>query len=225
MNMYKGQIFALLGHNGAGKTTTISMLNGTVAPTKGFAEVFGIDMFNNIDECRKMFGICPQHDILFSNLTPIDHLKLYSSFKGTEPHLIDGQVEKMLKDIDLYAQRNQQACTLSGGQKRKLSVAISMIGNSKVVILDEPTSGMDTTSRRRLWDMLKKNKKDKIIIMTTHYMDEADILGDRIAIMSEGKIQCTGSSLFLKQRYGVGYNLVIAKSKREVMPHIDEFVT
>ena len=92
MNMYKGQIFALLGHNGAGKTTTISMLNGTVAPTKGFAEVFGIDMFNNIDECRKMFGICPQHDILFSNLTPIDHLKLYSSFKGTEPHLIDGQV-------------------------------------------------------------------------------------------------------------------------------------
>jgi len=100
-----------------------------------------------------------------------------------------------------------------------------MIGNSKVVILDEPTSGMDNTSRRRLWDMLKKNKKDKIIIMTTHYMDEADILGDRIAIMSEGKIQCTGSSLFLKQRYGVGYNLVIAKSKREVMPHIDEFVT
>lgn len=201
------------------------MLNGTVAPTKGFAEVFGLDMFNNIGECRKMFGICPQHDILFSNLTPIDHLRLYSSFKGTEPHLIDGQVEKMLKDIDLFAQRNQQACTLSGGQKRKLSVAISMIGNSKVVILDEPTSGMDTTSRRRLWDMLKKNKKDKIIIMTTHYMDEADILGDRIAIMSEGKIQCTGSSLFLKQRYGVGYNLVIAKKERKPMPHIDEFVT
>jgi ABC-type multidrug transport system ATPase subunit len=107
MNIYNGQIFALLGHNGAGKTTTISMLNGTVAPTKGFAEVFGIDMFNNISECRKMFGICPQHDILFSNLTPIDHLRLYSSFKGTEPHLIDGQVDKMLKDIDLYAQRNQ----------------------------------------------------------------------------------------------------------------------
>ena len=92
----------------------------------------------------------------------------------------------MLRDIDLYDQRDQQAHTLSGGQKRKLSVAISMIGNSKIVILDEPTSGMDTTSRRRLWDMLKKNKRDKIIIMTTHYMDEADILGDRICIMSEG---------------------------------------
>ena len=104
----------------------------------------------------------------------------------------------MLVDIDLYEQKNQQAHTLSGGQKRKLSVAISMIGNSKVIMLDEPTSGMDTTARRRLWEMLKKNKQDKIIILTTHYMDEADILGDRIAIMTEGEVECTGSSLFLK---------------------------
>lgn len=78
-----------MGHNGAGKTTTISMLNGTIAPTRGQAEVYGIDMFNNIDEVRKMFGICPQHDILFSNLTPIDHLRLYSSFKGSDPAVID----------------------------------------------------------------------------------------------------------------------------------------
>lgn len=90
----------------------------------------------------------------------------------------------MLADLDLTDQRNQPAHTLSGGQKRKLSVAISMIGNSKIIMLDEPTSGMDTTARRRLWDMLKKNKQDKIIILTTHYMDEADILGDRIAIMT-----------------------------------------
>lgn len=99
-----------------------------------------------------------------------------------------------------------------------------MIGNSKIVILDEPTSGMDTTSRRKLWDMLKKNKRDKIIILTTHYMDEADILGDRICIMSEGQLQCTGSSLFLKNRYGVGYNLVIAKKDRKPNPEIEKFV-
>ena len=80
-----------------------------------------------------------------------------------------------------------------------------------MVILDEPTSGMDTTSRRKLWDMLKKNKKDRIVILTTHYMDEADILGDRIGIMEEGQLACTGSSLFLKNRFGIGYNLVIAK--------------
>lgn len=100
-----------------------------------------------------------------------------------------------------------------------------MIGNSKIVMLDEPTSGMDTTARRRLWDMLKKNKGDKIVILTTHYMDEADILGDRIAIMSEGVVQCTGSSLFLKKRYGVGYNLVLAKKERRMLPEVDQFVT
>ena len=93
-----------------------------------------------------------------------------------------------------------------------------MIGNSKVIMLDEPTSGMDALSRRKLWDMLKKNKAGKIIILTTHYMDEADILGDRIAIMAEGKVQCTGSSFFLKNRYGVGYNLVIAKKDRQPAP-------
>jgi ATP-binding cassette subfamily A (ABC1) protein 3 len=99
-----------------------------------------------------------------------------------------------------------------------------MIGDSKVVMLDEPTSGMDTAARRRLWEMLKKNKAGRIVILTTHYMDEADILGDRIAIMAEGKVQCTGSSLFLKKRYGVGYNLVIAKKSRDPAPHVDKFI-
>jgi len=113
---------------------------------------------------------------------------------------------------------------LSGGQKRKLSVGIAMIGDSKVVILDEPSSGMDTSSRRRLWEMLKENKSGKIIILTTHYMDEADILGDRICIMADGKIKCCGSSLFLKNRYGVGYNLVIAKKNRAPAPQIDQFI-
>lgn len=113
---------------------------------------------------------------------------------------------------------------MSGGQKRKLSVAISMIGNSKIIMLDEPTSGMDTTARRRLWDMLKKNKSDKIIILTTHYMDEADILGDRIAIMTEGEVECTGSSLFLKQRYGVGYQLIIEKAVQEDLPEVEEYL-
>ena len=130
----------------------------------------------------------------------------------------------MIKEIDLVTVQNQIAKTLSGGQKRKLSVGCAMIGNSKIVILDEPTSGMDTTSRRRLWEMLKANKNGKIIILTTHYMDEADILGDRIAIMAEGKVKCCGSSLFLKNRYGVGYNLVIAKKNRSPAPQVDEFI-
>ena len=131
----------------------------------------------------------------------------------------------MIADIDLTSVKNQQARTLSGGQKRKLSVAIAMIGNSKIVMLDEPSSGMDTSARRRLWEMMKKYKQGRIVILTTHYMDEADILGDRIAIMAEGKVQCTGSSLFLKNRYGVGYNLVIAKKDRKPAPQVDKFIT
>jgi len=99
-----------------------------------------------------------------------------------------------------------------------------MIGNSKIIILDEPTSGMDTSSRRRLWEMLKENKNGRIVILTTHYMDEADILGDRIGIMAGGKVKCCGSSLFLKNRYGVGYNLVIAKTTRNPAPQIDDFI-
>lgn len=130
----------------------------------------------------------------------------------------------MLEDIELDDAKEQISKTLSGGQKRKLSVAIAMIGDSKIVLLDEPTSGMDTTARRKLWEMLKKNKAGRIVILTTHYMDEADILGDRIGIMAEGDVQCTGSSLFLKNRYGVGYNLVIAKKERVNAPQVDDFI-
>lgn len=130
----------------------------------------------------------------------------------------------MLGEIDLLGQKTQLSKTLSGGQKRKLSVAIAMIGNSKIVMLDEPTSGMDTSARRNLWEMLKNNKEGRIVVLTTHYMDEADILGDRIAIMAEGDVQCTGSSLFLKNRFGVGYNLVIAKKSRDPAPQVDEFI-
>jgi ATP-binding cassette subfamily A (ABC1) protein 3 len=175
-------------------------------------------------EMRKMLGVCPQHDVLFDYLTPKDHLRLFATFKGVPNNKIEKEVHKMLLDIGLIQQQDQLAKTLSGGQKRKLSVAIALIGDSKIVMLDEPTSGMDTTSRRKLWDMLKRNKQGRIIILTTHYMDEADILGDRIAIMAEGRVQCTGSSLFLKNRYGVGYNLVISKKSRGPNQAIDRFI-
>jgi ATP-binding cassette subfamily A (ABC1) protein 3 len=122
----------------------------------------------------------------------------------------------MLKDSDIDEDAKVMvAKNLSGGNKRKLSVAIALIGGSKLVLLDEPTAGMDLTARRRLWNMLKSQKNDRIIILTTHYMDEADILGDRIGIMAGGQLVCLGSSLFLKNRFGVGYNLTMVKSAKE----------
>ena len=135
------------------------------------------------------------------------------------------EIDKMLKDIKLNDHENVIAKNLSEGSKRKLSVAIALIGGSKLVLLDEPTSGMDLSSRRTLWNMLKNYKQGRIIILTTHYMDEADILGDRIGIMAEGRLICVGSSLFLKNRFGVGYNLTIVKtSKEEKTPRIEQYL-
>lgn len=224
LTMYKNQIFALLGHNGAGKTTTLSILTGLYAASSGTASVFKLDMFKNVNDVRKILGVCPQFDILFDLLTPIEHLQLYCMFKGVPADKIQEEVDKTLKDVDLESKKTAYAKSLSGGQKRKLSVGIAMIGGSKLVLLDEPTSGMDLTARRRIWDMLKNNKQNKILILTTHFMDEADILGDRIAIMAGGKIKCCGGSLFLKKRFGVGYNLIIAKENKDPNGRIDEFI-
>jgi ATP-binding cassette, subfamily A (ABC1), member 3 len=112
--------------------------------------------------------------------------------------------------------KDSMAYQLSGGNKRKLSVAIAMCGGSKFVLLDEPTSGMDLSARRELWNMMREHKKDRVMLLTTHYMDEADILGDRIGIMSGGKMTCLGSSMFLKNKFGVGYHVSIEKESAEV---------
>ena len=182
LTMYEGQIFALLGHNGAGKTTTISMLTGLYAATSGGAQVFGLNVFQQMPQVRTMLGVCPQHDVLFEQLNPREHLEIFASFKGVPRAQVQAEVTQVLEQVDLIDYQAVRAKSLSGGQKRKLSVGIALIGGSKLVLLDEPTSGMDPTARRRLWDMLKSVKRDRILILTTHYMEEADILGDRIAI-------------------------------------------
>ena len=156
-------------------------------------------------------------------LTPEEHLKIFSMFKGFNPS--NEEIDQTIKDVDLQTKKGAYAKNLSGGQKRKLSIGIALIGGSKLIMLDEPTSGMDLTARRKIWEMLKRSKQGRVIILTTHFMDEADILGDRIAIMTGGKIKCCGSGLFLKERFGVGYNLVFAKIDKVPNPALDEFIT
>ena len=132
-------------------------------------------------------GVCPQHDVLFDLLTPQEHLEIFCDFKGVKSDK-DKEINQILKDIDLYEKKDSRAEDLSGGNRRKLSVAIALVGGSKFILLDEPTAGLDLSARRKLWDMLMKYKANRIIIMSTHYMDEADILGDRIGIMAQGQI-------------------------------------
>ena len=137
---------------------------------------------------------------MIDRLTVKENLKFFCKFKDTEnaKQVIDDTLDK----YNLYEKRDTQAKDLSGGQKRKLQLAIALMGDAKIVLLDEPSSGMDPTARREAWEIIQNAKKDKIIILTTHYMDEAEQLADRVAIISKGSLQACGSSMFLKRKYG-----------------------
>uniref|UniRef100_A0AAR2JEC1 ABC transporter domain-containing protein n=1 Tax=Pygocentrus nattereri TaxID=42514 RepID=A0AAR2JEC1_PYGNA len=211
VNMFEGQITVLLGHNGAGKTTTLSMLTGLFPPSSGRAYINGYDICQDMALIRRSLGLCPQHDVLFDNLTVREHLLFYTQLKGFPRENIPDEVDRMIRILNLENKRHARSKTLSGGMKRKLSIGIALIGDSKIVMLDEPTSGMDPSARRATWDLLQGEKRGRTILLTTHFMDEADLLGDRIAIMAGGELQCCGSSLFLKNKYGAGYHMVIVK--------------
>ena len=188
------------------------MLTGLIPVTRGSATIFGEDITENIGEIRKNMGYCPQHDVLIPEMTVAEHLHLFASIKGCDPGEIPGEVDKMIESVGLVDKRDTYSRNLSGGQKRKLSLGIAFIGKSRIIFLDEPTSGMDPYSRRFTWNVIRKYREGRIIVLTTHFMDEADLLGDRIAIMANGKLRCCGSNLYLKQKYGVGYNMTLEKS-------------
>ncbi|XP_024903052.1 ATP-binding cassette sub-family A member 3 [Pteropus alecto] len=211
LNLYEGQITVLLGHNGAGKSTTLSILSGLYPATSGEAYINGYDISKQMVQIRKSLGLCPQQDLLFNYLTVSEHLYFYGVVKGIPRKMCFLEIDRMLSTFNLLEKQNAFSESLSGGMKRKLSISIALLGDSKVVILDEPTSGMDPASRRAAWDVLHQYKQDRTILLTTHHMDEADILGDRIAIMVNGSLRCCGSSLFLKKIYGVGYHIIMVK--------------
>ena len=209
-DMYEGQIFVLLGPNGAGKTTTISMLTGLIEPSGGATSFFGAA--HGAASARRSLGVCPQHDVLWPDLTVREHLEIFAAIKGTPAASVAGEVDKIIREVGLTEKVGVFSKALSGGMKRKLSVAIALIGGSAVVVLDEPTSGMDPFSRRSTWSILQNARAGRVILLTTHFMDEADILGDRVAIMGTGTVKCTGTPMFLKKRYGVGYLLTLVKA-------------
>lgn len=211
VKMYEDQITVLLGHNGAGKTTTMSMLTGMFSPTSGTAYLNGHDIRTDIEGVRQSLGLCPQHNVLFDEMTVTEHLKFFARLKGVSKNALSSEIERYLKMLELLDKRNAQSQTLSGGMKRKLAVGIALCGGSKVVLLDEPTSGMDPSARRALWDLLQKEKKKRTIVLSTHFMDEADVLGDRIAIMADGVLKTVGSPFFLKKTFGAGYRLICVK--------------
>lgn len=212
LKMYEGQITALLGHNGAGKTTAMNIITGLYPPTSGQVSINGHSILTATKQAREDLGLCPQHNVLFDEMTVEEHLYFFLSLKKWRGISWQVEVNQVLGKLDLADKRHTQARNLSGGMKRKLSLGNAMVGGPKTLILDEPTAGMDPQARRSVWNVLQEQRKDCTILLTTHYMEEADVLGDRIAFLAKGRLRCCGSPIFLKKKYGTGYKMRIAKA-------------
>ncbi|CAG0902694.1 unnamed protein product [Cyprideis torosa] len=190
------------------------MLTGLLPPTSGTAFINGYDICTNIASVRSSLGLCQQHDVLMEQLT----------LKGFGNEEIEQDTLRLLDSVGMEEKRDAMPSSLSGGMKRKLSILISFCGFSKILIMDEPTAAVDPGSRRAIWELILNKRDGRTTLITTHFMDEADYLGDRIAVLADGEVQCCGSSLFLKKKLEVGYELVIEKETGASTSKITRFI-
>uniref|UniRef100_A0A663M5Y7 ABC transporter domain-containing protein n=1 Tax=Athene cunicularia TaxID=194338 RepID=A0A663M5Y7_ATHCN len=211
LNIYEGQITALLGHSGSGKTALLNVLSGFSKPSAGSAMIYNYSVSElwDMEEIRGMIGICPQFNLHFEALTVKENLRTFAHIKGIQQKEVEQEVQKVLAMLDLTNLQDLHADTLSGGQKRKLSLGIAILGNPQVLFLDEPTAGLDPCSRHHVWSLLKERQAGRVTLFTTQSMEEADAHADRKAFLSNGTLQCVGSSLYLKRKWGIGYHLRI----------------
>lgn len=180
-------------------------------------------MRTQMPQIRAVMGVCPQFDLLWNELTGFEHLVIFAGLKGIPSAKIVEEARTKLKEVELTEAANKIAGKYSGGMKRRLSVAMALIGNPKVVFLDEPTTGMDPVSRRQVWNIIERAKKGRVIVLTTHSMEEADILSDKIAIMTNGSLSCIGSALHLKNKFGTGYRITVGANASCEQQVIDYF--
>lgn len=196
----------------------MNILSGLTPATSGDALIYGLSVERDMDAIRAQMGICPQHDILFNDLTAEEHIQLYAGLKGIPAAEMQQLTEERLEAVRLWNVKTQRAGTYSGGMKRRLSMVISTIGDPKIIFMDEPTTGMDPVNRRHVWSFVERFKKGRVIVLTTHSMEEADVLGDKIAIMAHGKLRAIGSSIRLKSKFGAGYRIsVVTDSDKDNM--------
>lgn len=200
LDVKRGENFGLLGPNGAGKTTTIRMITGTMRPTEGYVKVFGIDVSRERWKILKRIGYMPQKFSLYEDLTVEENLRFYGSLQNLSGQGLEERVNELLDRFLLREFKGRLAGKLSGGMKQRLSLAVALIHDPDLLILDEPTAGVDPPLRRKFWEYFRElNKEGKTILVTTHYMDEAENC-DRLALMGGGKVLAVGTPQEIKKR-------------------------
>ena len=202
LTVKEGELFALLGVNGAGKTTTVRMLSCLSEPTSGECFVCEKSCIKEPQAVKEIIDISPQDTAVADNLTVFENLRLICGIYGYSKEKTSEKIEEMIKLFNMEEVRNSRSKTLSGGWKRKLSIAMALISEPKVLFLDEPTLGLDVLARRDLWSVVEELKGKITIVLTTHHMEEAEHLADRIAIMLEGQIAALGTLAELEQMSG-----------------------
>ena len=188
-----GEVFGFLGINGAGKTTTFKCLSNEIFPTSGTIYIDNKEITSNFNKIRNLIGYCPQFNAIFDYLTVYENLEFYGLIKGAKKNRINDIVNALIEEMNLTKFKNKISGNLSGGNKRKLSVAIALICNPPIILLDEPSTGMDPEARRFMWGVIHKvslNQKKSTIIMTTHSMEEAETLCKKIGILINGQFKC-----------------------------------
>ena len=199
LSVFKGEIFSLLGVNGAGKTTTIKMLSTLTRPTSGTAYIKGNDVVTRSSAVKEIIALSPQETAVAPKLTTKENLEFICGIYGFSKEKTQSKTKELTALLGLEKVIDKRADKLSGGMKRRLSIALSLISEPEVLFLDEPTLGLDVLSRSELWDLILSLKGRVTIILTTHYMEEAEHLSDRIAIMKEGKLLFVGKSQEIKE--------------------------
>lgn len=202
LNIHQGELFALLGVNGAGKTTTIKMLSCLVRPTLGDALVCGNSIVSAAGEVKPLIGVSPQETAVAPNLSAKENLELMCGVHGFSKAKTAEKVASLCEQFDLGEVMSKRAGKLSGGWQRRLSIAMAIISEPKILFLDEPTLGLDVIARSELWDVIRALKANTTIILTTHYMEEAEALSDRVGIMRGGKLLLTGTAEEIKSHAG-----------------------
>lgn len=189
----KGELFSLLGVNGAGKTTTIKMLTGLIKPSSGDAFVGGYSITKEPEQVKKLIGVSPQETAVASNLTVKENLELICGIHGYSKEKTKKRIEELARQFELDSVLKRKAGKLSGGFKRRISIAMALISEPKILFLDEPTLGLDVIARHELWEVVRSLKGRVTIVLTTHYMEEAEALSDRIGIMKNGRLLVVGT--------------------------------